>query len=74
MSNVTTLIQSAISLFGSEPKLAAAAGVSQSSINECKHKNRVGPRVALGIHNATHGAISKSDLRPDLWPREGAAP
>jgi len=73
MSSIGSLVEEAIAVFGSEAKLAAAAGVSQPYINECKHKGRVGPRLALGIDRATNGKISKSALRPDLWPVEGDA-
>lgn len=70
MSDVRTLLTTAIRSFGSEAKLAQAAGVTQQSINEAKLKGRVGPRMAIAIETATGGQISKSDLRPDLWPLE----
>jgi DNA-binding transcriptional regulator YdaS (Cro superfamily) len=70
MSDIRLLVEMAISRFGTESKLAAAAGVSQPSINAAKRNGRVGPRVALGIDRATRGEVSKHDLRPDLWPRE----
>lgn len=73
MSSVTSLVEEAIASFGSEAKLAAAAGVSQPSVNEAKRKGRVGPRLAMGIDRATQGKVSKSALRPDLWPHEGDA-
>jgi len=71
--SVSRLIEEAISLFGTEAKLAAAAGVSQPSVNEAKRKGRVGPRLALGIDRATGGKISKSALRPDIWSQGDAA-
>jgi DNA-binding transcriptional regulator YdaS (Cro superfamily) len=74
MTDVAPLIDKAISMLGSGPKLAAAAGVSSSSISESKRRNGVGPRVAMGIHKATHGKVSMHDLRPDLWPREDDTP
>ena len=73
MPTITELIESAISDFGSETKLAAAAGVTQASINEAKRKGRVGPRMAMGIEKATEGKITRSVLRPDLWPPSDAA-
>jgi DNA-binding transcriptional regulator YdaS (Cro superfamily) len=73
MRSITTLIEAAISEFGTESKLATAAGVAQASINESKKKNRCGHKLALAIDRATSGKVSKHDLRPDLWPRGDAA-
>jgi DNA-binding transcriptional regulator YdaS (Cro superfamily) len=73
MANIRQLIQKAIAEFGSEARLAKAAGVTQPAINEAKQKGRVGHRLALGISRATEGRISKHDLRPDIWPRQDAA-
>lgn len=72
MNTVTELIDAAIKRFGSETKLAKAAGVAQASINESKKKNRIGHKLALAIDSATEGKISKHDLRPDIWPRGDA--
>ena len=69
MNTVTTLIEGAIAQFGSETKLAKAAGVAQASINQAKRKNRIGHRLAGAIDRATSGRVSKHDLRPDIWPR-----
>lgn len=71
-STSATLVAEAIKQFGSEQKAADAFGVSQPVVNEAKHTGRVGPKLAMGIDKATAGKISKSDLRPDLWPREAA--
>jgi DNA-binding transcriptional regulator YdaS (Cro superfamily) len=71
--SVSHLIAEAIALFGTEAKLAAAAGVSQPTINEAKRTGRVGHRLARGIDDATGGKISKSSLRPDIWPPSEAA-
>ena len=68
MPSITILIQDAIRMYGSEAKLAAAAGVSQPSINDAKRNGRIGHRLARGIDEATGGKISKSSLRPDIWP------
>lgn len=44
-------------------------------------KNQASPHLTIRIETATTGAITRSDLRPDLWPpcpvcepREGEAP
>ena len=61
-------VEQAIRELGSQHKLALAAGVSQPVVNEAKRTGKIGPRLAKGIEAATNGAISKSNLRPDLWP------
>lgn len=60
-------IDAAISHFGSEAKLAAAAGVSQPAINKAKRAGRVSAVLAVKIETATEGKISRWQLRPDLW-------
>jgi DNA-binding transcriptional regulator YdaS (Cro superfamily) len=73
MEQNSELIIAAIKRYGTEEKAAEAFGVSQPVVNEAKRTGKVGPKLAMGIHSATKGEISKSDLRPDLWPREVAA-
>ena len=61
------LIKEAIAIFGTEQGLADIAGVSQPYINRAKHTGQIGPKLALAIHKATKGKVSKAALRPDLW-------
>jgi DNA-binding transcriptional regulator YdaS (Cro superfamily) len=69
MTEVTTAIEEAIALLGSEAKLGeAAGGFSQNAIWQAKTKGRISPELALGIHRATVGKIPASRTRPDLWP------
>lgn len=68
MSDISDLVKAAIAILGSQAKLASAAGVSQPVISEAALTGKVGPRLAMGIEKATAGQISKSRLRPDLWP------
>lgn len=68
------LVAEAIKVFGSEKKAADAFGVSQPVVNEAKRSGRVGPRLAMGIDRATSGRISKTVLRPDLWPASTPVP
>jgi len=67
MEAIKKLIEDAIVDFGTEAKLAAAAGVSQPVINDAKRTGKVGPKLAMGIEAATGGKISRWQLRPDLW-------
>lgn len=57
----------AISILGSEAKLAAACGYSQAAVSKAKHSGRVSAEMAVAIERATDGAIPRSDFRPDLW-------
>lgn len=66
------LVASALEDFATEQKAAEAFGVSQPVVNEAKRTGKVGPKLAMGIDRATGGKISKSDLRPDLWPKAEA--
>ena len=74
MADVAEIIASLVAQFGSEAKAARAVGVSQPVIHEAKKTGRVGPRTAIGIEAATNGAVSRSALRPDLWPAPPADP
>lgn len=72
MPNVQTLIGKAVDSFGSQAKLATAAGCSQQLISQLL-KGEVGitAEMAQKIDRATGGAVSKHDLRADIF---GAAP
>ena len=47
--------------------LARLMGVEKSTVTRWGQKG-MAAETAMGIEAATKGAISKSDLRPDLWP------
>lgn len=71
---IKSLLSQAVERFGSEAAAARAAGVSQPTFYEARRAGKIGPKLAMGIDRATNGEISKSSLRPDLWPpSEGAA-
>lgn len=61
-------IELAIGFAGSEAALAEATGYSQNAIWAAKQRGLVTAEMALAIDRALHGAVSASDLRPDLWP------
>jgi DNA-binding transcriptional regulator YdaS (Cro superfamily) len=47
--------------------LARLSGVNKATV--CRWaRGRVSAERAIAIEEATAGAISRSDLRPDLWP------
>ena len=64
---MTQALQKAISLVGSQCKLAKKAGVSQPAISQAVQAGRVSARLALKIETATKGAVSKESLCPDIF-------
>ena len=67
MQNTKDLLQTAVSLFGSQAKLAHAIGFSQHAVWAALTKGIVSPRMARAIHNATGGKIDKADLCPEIF-------
>jgi DNA-binding transcriptional regulator YdaS (Cro superfamily) len=61
------VIKRAIKLAGSEAKLGRGTGFSQVAINKAKHKGHATAEMALAIDRFLNGAVSASDIRPDLW-------
>jgi DNA-binding transcriptional regulator YdaS (Cro superfamily) len=59
-------IAAAITLAGSEAKLAALIGCSQPAINKLRKAGRVSAEMAVKIEAAV--GISRTLFRPDLWP------
>lgn len=60
-------IKKAISIVGTQTKLAAACGVSQAAVQKWLHeKSRVAPENVVAIVNATRGEVKASQIRPDL--------
>lgn len=67
MQNTKDLLQTAVSLFGSQAKLAHAIGFSQHAVWAALTKGIVSPRMARAIHTATDGKIDKADLCPEIF-------
>jgi len=64
----------AINLFGAQSRLAEAAGCAQQAISQMLNfQLPVSAESAMAIERATDGAVTRSQLRPDLWP-EGERP
>ena len=51
----------------------AMIGVQKAAVSKWESGVSPSPASAIEIDRATNGRVSKSDLRPDLWPREGDA-
>lgn len=61
----------ALEISGSQRSLGLIAGVSQPAVcSWLKGVKRPSAISALRIEAATNGEVSRSDLRPDLWPPE----
>ena len=63
-------IQRAIDSLGSQAQMAAALGVRQPTISEWARGERPVPiERCVQIEQATKGAVTRKDLRPDDWHR-----
>lgn len=61
-------IESAISITGSQVKLAEAMGCSQQYISWLlKEAKQISAEMALKVEAATGGEISRKHLRPDIF-------
>jgi DNA-binding transcriptional regulator YdaS (Cro superfamily) len=68
MPNTQDHIGRAVDRLGSQAKLAAASGCSQQLISLLlKGKIGITAETAMKIDEATGGAVSKHDLRPDIF-------
>ena len=64
-------LRRAIAIVGSQDLLAHAMGCSQAKVSWLLISGKtVTAEDAVVIDRVTGGAVSKSDLRPDLWPSD----
>ncbi len=62
-------LQKAIDLLGSQTALARAIGTKQQTVwTWLNVSKRVPAEACAKIEYVTSGAVTRSDLRPDLWP------
>ena len=67
-------IAKAIEIAGSQVRLGELSGLSQQFISKLATGQRaVTAETAMAIDKATNGGVSKSILRPDLWPDDGSS-
>lgn len=68
-------LRRAISLCGGQSALAGKLGRKQQHVwfwlNEAK---KLPPEVAIGIETATGGAVTRHELRPDIYPAPSGSP
>lgn len=74
MSKHRELVEKAIELKGTQSSLAAAMGCSQQQISYLLAAKRISAEMAVAIDRATNGAVSKEELRPDLYGQLEAQP
>jgi DNA-binding transcriptional regulator YdaS (Cro superfamily) len=57
-----------IDMHGSENSLAKKLGVAQQTINNWLDRG-IPPHRVLGIEKASNGAVTRHELRPDIYPK-----
>lgn len=64
-------IERAVRLAGGQAELARLCNTSQPRIWQCLHRNLTVPaELVLPIERAVSGAVTRYELRPDLYPVE----
>lgn len=61
-------------MHGSQAKLAEVIGCSQQQISYLLKAKSISAEMAMKIDTATNGAVSKNDLRPDIFGTRAAQP
>lgn len=71
----TSALVRAVNHVGSQKALADKLGVTQSVVWYWLEKSKRGcpAEYVLKVEEVTDGAVTRHDLRPDIWPRDGAA-
>lgn len=64
--DMNLVIQRALSIVGSQKKLADACGVSQPAVHKWLNGGMVSPEKVKAIVNATQGNVKAHEIRPDL--------
>ncbi len=60
-------LKKAADYFGSQAALAGALGVGPMAISSWKKRGRVPTHRAVEIERMTGGAVTKEELRPDVF-------
>jgi len=64
-------LESAVKALGTQEALAAALGIRSPSISEWRKRGNVPVERCVAIEQATNGAVTRYELRPDIF---GPAP
>lgn len=70
--NEETPIARAVRLLGGQGATARAVGVKQPSVWGWLQNGKVTAEYVLPLERATHGEVTRHELRPDLYPLEAA--
>jgi len=76
MATLKDHIENAVKHYGSQAKLAEALRCSQQQISYLLKASSVSAEMAKKLDEATGGAVSRHDLRPDIYgpaPAQGRA-
>lgn len=73
MADIKSHIERAITLHGSQARLAERMGCSQQQISYLLKASSITAEMALALDDATGGEVSKHQLRPDIFGQAGAA-
>jgi DNA-binding transcriptional regulator YdaS (Cro superfamily) len=65
-------LEKAITAAGSQAELARLLNVTDMAVSQWKRRG-VPPERCVQIEIALKGAVTRADLRPDLWPQAQAA-
>jgi DNA-binding transcriptional regulator YdaS (Cro superfamily) len=67
---MTSALKRAIEAAGGTGKLAAALGIKSQAVSQWR---RVPGERVIAVERATGGAVTRHELRPDLYPADEAA-
>ena len=70
----THAIERAAQLMGGQSVLARKLGCTPQAVSKMCATGRVPAERVLAIEEATDGAVSRHDLRPDLYPSQDTLP
>ncbi len=74
MPNIERPIDAVVRLAGGQAELARRCNTSQPRIWQCIHRNqRIPADLVIPFERAVAGQITRSQLRPDLYPLEDSA-
>ncbi len=74
MPKLRSLIERAVRHHGSQAKLAAKMGCSQQQIAYLLKASNITAEMAIAVDTATDGAVSRHQLRPDIFPSPSPSP
>ena len=66
----TSIVVKAVLIAGGPAKLSRELGVTSQAISQWMANGRVPAARCIAIERATKGAVSRQELRPDLYPAE----